>query len=363
MKFRQTFGAISFFLFVVVTACDRFHDPGAHYQYKLPALKDELPVSSLQAEGIDGTLIAELTDLIIRERYKRIDGLLIARNNKLVYENYFHGYSEDTPHNIFSAGKSITSILTGIAINKGYIENVNESVVSLLPEYNGFQNPDPRKNAITVLDLLNMTAGLDCEDWYAYTEEQMQQSQDWVKFTMDLPMVYTPGAQGSYCTGCAVTLGRIIENQSHMSLQQFAKEYLFDPLNISGYQWHIMPDGHASGGGLFFMKPRDMVKIGLLMLNDGTYNGTQIVSNAWVTECTQNNVHLASPFDGYGYLWWKQKFSDGSEAYFADGNGGQQIFIIPAKELVIAFTTGNQNTSVGLQNFEIVNKYILPATK
>jgi CubicO group peptidase (beta-lactamase class C family) len=178
-----------------------------------------------------------------------------------------------------------------------------------------------------------------------------------------LPVAHEPGSQGSYCTGCPVTLGRIIENQSGLSLQDFAETYLFKPLNITSFKWHIMPDGKASGGGLFFMRPRDMAKIGLLMLNNGRYESEQIVSSAWVQQSSQNKIKLQGPFDGYGYLWWKQTFLGDIETYFADGNGGQNIMVVPSKKLVVIFTSGNKNTSVGLQNFQIVNNYILPSIK
>ena len=341
--------------------CEKFSDPSPDYTYSVPdSTHNDIEVSSLAAEGIDEVLIIQMTNRIIREEYKRIDGLLILRNNKLVYENYFHGYTHDILHNIFSAGKSITSILTGIAIDKGFISNVNVPVTPLLPEYDSFENPDPRKDEITIEHLLNMSSGLDCEDWFQNTESQMQQSDDWVKFTFDLPIINDPGSHGSYCTGCAVTLGRVIENQSGMSLEAFASKYLFEPLHISSYQWHIMPDGRPSGGGLLFLTPVDMAKVGLLMLNDGMYNGKQIVSAQWVAQSSQKKVELLA-FDGYGYLWWKQAFLNDIETYFADGNGGQQIFIVPSEELVIVFTGGNQNTAIGAQNFQIVNNYILKA--
>ena len=345
-------------------SCEKFNDPSPDYTYAIPESgQNEFLVSSLEAEGMDEALITEVTNLIIRERYKRIDGLLILRNNRLVYENYFHGHSNDILHNMYSAGKSIMSILVGIAIDKGFIHGVHAAVVPLLPEYQDFKNPDPRKNEITIAHLLNMMSGLDCDDWYQQTESQMQQSNDWVKFTLDLPTVYDPGSHGSYCTGCPVTLGRVIENTSGLSLQEFADKYLFKPLNIMECQWHIMPDGKASGGGLFFLRPRDMAKIGLLMLNKGMHNGEQIVSAEWMQQSMRNNVKLPGPFDGYGYLWWKQAFTNDTESYFADGNGGQQIFIIPSKDLVVVFTGGNQNTGIAAQNFQIVNNYILAAIK
>ncbi len=345
-------------------SCKELNDPSPNYTYSIPdSALHEFEVSSLEAEGMDEALITQMTNLIIREEYKRIDGLLILRNNKLIYENYFHGHTDDILHNTFSAGKSITSILTGIAIDKGFINSVNTPITQLLPEYESFENPDARKDEITIEHLLNMSSGLDCDDWYQHTEEQMQQSSDWIKFTLDLPMIDDPGSQGSYCTGCPVILGRIIENQSGLSLEQFANNYLFTPLNIASYKWHIMPDGKASGEGLLFLRPRDMAKIGMLMLNDGMHKGEQIVSGEWVQQSSQNKIKLSGPFDGYGYLWWKQAFENDIEAYFADGNGGQHIFIIPSEELVIVFTGGNQNTGIGAQNFQIVNNYILAAIK
>jgi CubicO group peptidase (beta-lactamase class C family) len=249
--------SVLFLTFYFMTGCEKFNDPSPNYTYTIPdAAQDEFLISSLEAEGMDEALITQITNLIIREDYKRIDGVLILRNNKLIYENYFHGYSSDVLHNIFSAGKSITSILIGIAIDKGFINSVHAPVVPILPEYQDFKNPDPRKNEITIEHLLNMTSGLDCDDWNQQTESQMQRSDDWVKFTLDLPIVNDPGSHGSYCTGCAVTLGRIIENESGLSLQKFADKYLFKPLNIMEYKWHIMPDGKASAGGLFFCQTK-----------------------------------------------------------------------------------------------------------
>jgi CubicO group peptidase (beta-lactamase class C family) len=353
-----------FSIAVCLIACERLNDPNPNYVYTIPeSAKAEFSVSSLKAEGVDEALITQVTDLITREEYKRIDGLLILRNNKLIYENYFHGYTSDVLHNMFSVGKSITSILVGIAIEKGFISSVNAPITQLLPEYQSYKNPDSRKDQITIEHLLNMTSGLDCDDWTQSTETQMQQSNDWIKFTLDLPLVNNPGSKGSYCTGCAVTLGRIIENKSGLSLEAFANKYLFEPLNITQYKWHTMPDGKSSGGGLFFLRPRDMAKIGLLMINNGNLNGKQIVSAQWVQQSGQKNVKLQGPFDGYGYLWWKQAFTGSIETYFADGNGGQQLFIVPSKDLVIVFTGGNQNTGVGLQNFQIINNFLLPAAK
>ncbi len=150
-------------------------------------------------------------------------------------------------HNIYSACTSITSILIGIEIDKGFISDLDAPIIDWLPDYRDIQNFDPRKENRTIRHLLKMSSGLDCDDWYQFTESQMQKSADWVKFTLDLPTRYDPGTQGSYCTGGVVILGRIIENASGMSLEEFANRFLFGPLNIAQYQWHAMPDGRPSG--------------------------------------------------------------------------------------------------------------------
>ena len=126
-----------------LTTCHKFEDPYVGYTYRIPSAGNELEVASLAAEGMDSTGIIDMTDKIIREEFSRIDGLLILKNNKLVYEEYFHGYSESVPHNIYSATKSITSILTGIAIDKGLIASVDETILPLLPEYTSYQIPIP----------------------------------------------------------------------------------------------------------------------------------------------------------------------------------------------------------------------------
>ncbi len=358
-KIKATLSAITILL---LGSCEKFNDPDSFYTYHPPTNAEKgVNVSSLQAEGMDEALITQMTNKIFHEEYERVDAVLILRNNKLVYEEYFHGFDKAVEHNMFSAGKSVSSILTGIAIDKGFIENVNVPIVELLPEYSNYKNPDVRKNNITIEHLLNMTSGLDCDDWVKHTDEQMSKSKDGVKFTLDLPMASDPGTNGSYCTGCALLLGKIIENQSKMDLSEFADKYLFGPLDIKSYRWSWIKDGEILGAGHLFLRPRDMAKIGSLMLNEGSWNNERIVSKEWVSKSSQNLIKIRDRFDGYGYLWWKLTFKNNIETYFASGNGGQDIFVIPSQNMVVVFTTGNKNTSLGLNNFNMMSQYILPA--
>jgi CubicO group peptidase (beta-lactamase class C family) len=339
-------------LFLLVDGCDQFSDPAKVYRYSPPPSNSELEVSTLAQEDIDEAPITDMTNAIITEKFKRINSVMILRNNKLVYEQYFQGYSQDIPHNIYSSTKSIISILTGIAIDKGYIPGVSATALAFLPEYNALLNPDPRKEAITIADLLNMASGLSCDDWYAGTEQELSGDADLVRSTLDLPMLHDPGTTGTYCTGGVWILAKIIENQSGMSIEKFAQQYLFSHLNIKEYKWIDRK---------LFLRPRDMAKVGLLMLNNGLWEGEQVVSQEWVAQSARNVIKLPGPFEGYGNLWWKQSFANDITTYFSSGNGGQDIFIVPSKNLVVVFTTGNQNTSLGLQNIYMLKDFIFPA--
>ena len=279
-------------VFLLFTACE-FTDPDSHYTYQIPSeLNDGLEISSIEAEGLDQSRLVNLTDLITKETYKRLHSMLILKNGKLVYENYFNGYREDILHNNYSAAKSFTSLLIGIAIDKGFIESVDIPVLSLLPEYADSQNPDARKNTITIRHLLTMNTGLNCNDWIPQGpgEIHMRKTSDWIRYTFDLPLINDPGMHPSYCTGNVVALGRIIEKTSGISLQEFANTYLFGPLGISKYKWDIMPDGRASGGGLFYLRPRDMAKISLLILTKGVWKEKRIVSTSWPSACWQKQT-------------------------------------------------------------------------
>ena len=350
----------------IIAACKSFQDPDAKYSYVQPLTERGLETSTLQAEGLDENTIMQMSDRIIREEFKRIDGVLILKNNKLVYEEYFHGYTKDIPHNIYSCTKSITSMLVGIAIDQKIIDTIDTPILQFFPEYTSIQNSSQWKEQITIRNLLDMNSGLDCDDWYKGSSDKMNQSTDPVKYIRDLPSINKPGTTGSYCTGGAVLLGRILENKSGMSLEAFANKNLFDPLEIKKYRWDKLQDGKSFGGGGLFLRHRDMAKIGLLMLNKGTWQSNQLISRNWVELSEKNTSKLRGPFDGYGLLWWKQNFphnNENIEVYFSSGNGGQDIFIVPSKKMVIVMTGSNINSGQGFQNIIMLKDYIIPAIK
>jgi CubicO group peptidase (beta-lactamase class C family) len=212
--------------------------------------------------------------------------------------------------------------------------------------------------------MLANQSGLDCDvsnEKLEGNETKMDYSDDWVKFTLDLPMVDTPGGKGMYCSGNPVTVGRIIEKATKQNLPVFANETLFKPLGIKNYKWSFKPDkSNAEDYCQVYLTPREMAKFGLLYLNKGNWNGKQVVPATWVRETFEK--HSIVQGVDYGYLWWlKYLDADGVRYYgkAAQGNGGQRIFIFPEQNMVVVATGGNYNTQSPAD--ELIRKYVLPS--
>ncbi|MDJ1500146.1 serine hydrolase [Xanthocytophaga agilis] len=364
----QRFWACAELCILTLTSCTPFlNDSAVLYSYNPPdQVNNEWHISSLNAENIAIAPIEELTNQIQTEEYRNIHSLLIVRNGKLVYERYFNGYTSAVPENIYSATKSITSILLGIAIDQHMITDINSEVLSFFPEYTGKLSDQEQKQKITLKHLLTMSSGLACNDVIGHAspgfEENMSKSNDWIHFTLDLPILYEVGTTPQYCTAGVVTLGGVINRASDMSTENFAQYYLFSPLNIQSYRWDRMPDGEISTGGKLFIRPRDMAKIGQLMLDKGKWKGQQLVSNRWVAESTAKQAMLQN-FE-YGYLWWRRTFviqDQTYQMYFAWGNGGNYLCVLPDYKTVLVCTGGNLNSVLSNQFFQMLQSKLLPA--
>ena len=291
--------------------------------------------------------------------------LLIARDNKLVVEAYFNGWNGKRTQDLRSATKSITSALIGIGIDQQIIPDENAKVLDFFKEYSSFDNWDERKAEFTFQDFLQMRTGLSCNDWIFTSpgnEEKMYETQDWVKFTLDLPMNTEPGTAFSYCTGAPVTLGAALANASEKSIPVFANENLFSQLSITDFSWEFMPSGRADTGGHLHLLPRDMLKIGLLFQNEGNWNGQQIISKEWIAKSTEPRGNAAGL--GYGYFWWSTNWNiEGQdiEAYFASGNGGQLIFVIPQLNASVVFTGGQYGENWLPYRLNVMETVVLPS--
>ncbi len=291
--------------------------------------------------------------------------MLIIKDNKLIFEEYFYEYDETVLQEIRSATKSFYSALVGLAIDNKMIRSKNDPVLGFFPEYN-VKNPSPEKYKITIENLLTNQSGLDCEDDdpnSAGNENKMYSKPDWVKFVLDVPMLDSPGGKARYCSGGVMALGKIVEKASHQSLYSFSKKYLFGPLGVTNYTWEFQPDAsHQDSYGQLYIRPRDMAKFGLLYLNEGQWNGQQIISKEWVRSSIEEHTVLRNA--GYGYLWWRPWFMiDGNRqtGIAAKGNGGQRIYLRPDLHLVVVITGGAFNKESSAD--DLLAHYILPAFK
>lgn len=340
------------------------------YVYAVPRqLGDGLRVGNLTEAGFDSATVARIVDRVTDGTYPDVHGLLVYRGGKLVIEEYFYGFDRDKLHQMRSASKSVVSALVGIAVDRGVISSETTLVTKHLP-YTSYANPDSRKDLLTLRDLLTMRSGLACDDWDGSSpgnESRVYQSEDWVKFVLDLPMAETPGTKGRYCSGNVMVAGRIIERTSGKPMPAFAQENLFTPLGINArdVRWNYrLSSSNAATFAQLYLRPRDMLKLGVLFHQQGRWGARQVISREWVARSTERWSTVGD--QDYGYFWWHQWVNATTpggprrvDMVVATGNGGQKIYIVPEFDLVVVLTGGNYNSDSPAM--KIIGKDLLPA--
>lgn len=334
------------------------------YNYKKPSKdKDGLMTGTLENTGLDKTLLNEMMHKIMDGTYPNVHSVLIIKDGKLVFEEYFYEHHKNKLHELRSATKSFISALTGIALDKGYLKSKQEKVLSYFPEYT-FQYNTEAKRQITIENLLTNQSGLDCDTYNPKSvgnESVMAYEKDWIQYSLDLPMKDSAGGIGQYCSSNPILLGRIIEKATQMTLPQFAMQTLFKEIGIKHFDWHFQPD--SSSAETFcqvHLRSRDMAKFGLLYLNNGLWKGKQVLPKEWVQQSLDKHSVVAGL--DYGYLWWTKYLDANGVRYYgklAQGNGGQKIYLFKELNLVTVITAGHYNMQSSSN--EINAKYILPA--
>jgi CubicO group peptidase (beta-lactamase class C family) len=347
----------------------------ARYAYRAPpALDDGWPTASAEQVGIDRAGVERAVQAIADMSMDSINApqvhaLLIARNGKLVLEEYFHGENRNSLHNERSASKSVTATIIGASMLAGAPIKLSTPVYQVM---NGGTMPadlEPRKRAMTLEHLMTMSSGYFCDDnndAAPGNENGMWDTQsDFYKFTLGLPMAFAPGDTAIYCS--------INPNLSLGMLGRAAGEspfYLFDrlvagPLGISYYAWALDRVRNPYGGGGMALFTRDFLKFGQLMLDGGTWQGRRIMSTEFVRRASSPLKKIGGR--DYGLLWWPQAFTNGNRTvsgFAALGNGGQIVMVFPELKLVVA-TNGGSYGSRGWRfvGGELITKYILPAVR
>jgi CubicO group peptidase (beta-lactamase class C family) len=296
--------------------------------------------STPEEQGMDSAKLEQIIESI-KQQNIAIHSTLIIRHGYLIFEKYLNleeylGHmqsNQDNMHSLYSVTKSFTSALIGIAIEEGYIDNTSLKVVDFFPE-STIENLDSRKKNMTLHHLLTMTTGFEWDEWTGDRALKMMRSANPVEYMLDLPMKNEPGTVLTYCTGASHLLSAIIQKTTGKTTLEFARKYLFIPLGIFDVQWTYDQQYIYHGGHGLSLASRDMAKFGHLYLNNGTWNGKQIVSTDWVTKSTQsyNFFHENS---GYGYQWW---IFPQSNVYYASGLYGQSIYVAPENDVVVVFT-------------------------
>ena len=338
---------------------------------------DDLSVMPTEAVGIDQPVfdarMAALKNAVTEGDIKELHSLLVYKSGVLLYEGYFNGnddhidfkhgvsrvskppvsWHRDRPHYVASVTKTVTALLTGLALQALDLP-VDTPVLTLLP---GKMRPDA--SALTLKHLLTMRSGFVWDEWTSNDLKEMWQVDDFAGFLLARENS-GPGDRWTYNSAAPNLILSLLEAQLAQPFGDWARVQFFGPMGITNYKWDNQPTGTPEGAARLFLRPQDMMKIGILLLDEGHFNGQQIVAKSWVSEMTQVHSHTAN--GDYGYFIWLRDL-DGKAYLSADGDGGQYINVFPKEQLVIVMTQGNylEWPLYADQAKRIMSDYIFPA--
>jgi CubicO group peptidase (beta-lactamase class C family) len=307
-----------------------------------PLPGDDWEVSTPAEQGLDPILMAEL--YYNAAELETIYSLLVIKNGYLIAEDYFNGGSVDQKDRLQSVTKSYTSALVGIALDQGYLVSIDQKMLDSFPEV-ADQITDPRKEQITIRHLLQMRAGYPWEETDPVLWDGLL-SGHYPPLIEEFPLIADPGTEFHYSNLSSNWLGIIVDRATGMSLKSFAEEHLFSVIDVEAGEWGMDAEGHNNGCGDLHFSARDAAKFGLLYLDDGEYEGEQVISEDWVHDSLQTYSEDAWPYKvgrnfndiGYGYQWWSVVAGD-YHYNLAWGHGGQQIALLDELDMVIVVTS------------------------
>jgi CubicO group peptidase (beta-lactamase class C family) len=349
------------------------------------ALGDGWTIDSPESAGFDSVRLCAIAARL-KEIEANVHAVVIVRHGKLVFEQYFAGYDEPwgqgggqhdfdatTKHDMRSASKSVISLLVGIAIDRKLIASADEPAIKFFPEYAVVKSPG--WDQITLRHLLTMSSGMQWDENRGWKdpkndEPHLSNEADPIRYILSKPIAKPPDIVWTYNGGGTDLLGNIIERVSGKPLEAFAREALFAPLGISDWEWMKYRNEHVASAVGLRLRPRDAAKIGQLVLNKGEWAGRQIVSPEWIAQSVRPRFQAIGYFSGlffYGQQWWMgRSIAQEKEVKWiaAMGSGGQRIFIVPDRDLVVMTTSGLYfHPRQGDAALDMMANYILPSVR
>ncbi len=336
--------------------------------YEIPeVLGDGLQVASLGDVGASqkpiDTLLADLEVGV----YDKVDSLLVLKDGKLVVERYFGDWNVTKPHQMQSVSKSFTSLLAGSAILQGHIAGVEEPLVKYLLDHRELLTDG--REAITIEHLLTMSAGLDWNEMSSQPTDpenarlQEVRSEDSVGFTLSRELVDDPGSVFNYSGGVVTVLGEVVRHATESErLLDYVEQSTLATLEMGQLAWLAQMDGRQNAAGGLMLRPRDLAKIGLLMLRDGVWDGERLLPEGWVDASLDNHIDTPADWDEYGYLWWGRTYQSDGHEYSVDaarGWGGQLLILVRELDLAVVMTATNFAAPTALD--PMMTGVILPA--
>ena len=310
-----------------------------------PLDDDDFPVSTPAEQGLDPKLVARL--YLNAAELESIYSLLVLKNGHLIAEGYFHEGSVEQLSARHSATKSVTSAVAGVAVDQGCMPGLDRKMIDFFPDYESrVRASDPRKEQITVRHLLQMRGGYPWDsDGAGFDALFWSGNWRWVPHIVDFPLVSDPGTEMQYSSLTSHLLGVIVQRECDTDLITLAEEHIFLPIDGEVGKWTRDVDNYNWGWGEIYLTARDMAKFGLLYLNDGEYEGNQIIPADWVHDSLQIYSENAWKIsvgrnwrdNGYGYQWWSVRAGDHRYS-LAWGHGGQQIVLLDEFDMVIVVT-------------------------
>jgi CubicO group peptidase (beta-lactamase class C family) len=342
-------------------------------------LADGWQIESQTSAGVDPSRLCRMIEIPLKKFKANVHSVIVLRRGSLLFEYY--GVGPDQPwdtslpavvpgvgvkHDVHSVSKSVVSLLIGIALDRKLLASVDEPIWKFFPEFAAFRTA--AKDRILLRHLLTMTSGIAWNEWWlSYadpenSELQMDAAPDPYRYVLEQPLTIEPGTKWNYSGGSTVLLGAILQKVTQKPLAEFAREALFEPLGITDFEWMRMSSGEIAADGGLRLRPRDMAKLGQLVLSQGEWKGKRIVSASWLRESLQKTIDAMDLH--YGYQWWIGSSWVNSrtvEWFAALGHGGQRIIIVPSLDLVVIFTAGLYDSNDWALMRNLLEIYILPS--